>query len=119
MTHIAPMGFGIKTVNLFVYGIFLNQSNRDDYFMVNPRYATVKGFVTKGQHIVTAVPSNDPHVALTGLIVDILDDETNWRWLDSLETGYDRILIKTTSGEVAYMYAARGTGNRVTEEEIQ
>lgn len=107
-----------ETRRLFVYGIFLDQSARDSYFMFNPRYATVKGYVTKGNHIVSAYPSSDPMDCLTGLLVDILDDPMNWRMLDLLESGYQRILIKTTSGETAYMYA-KGTRKELDNATIQ
>ena len=109
--------YSVPKAQLFVYGIFLDQYNRDEYLMFNPRYATVKGFVTKGSRIVTAYPSDDHRDALTGLLVDIVDDDRNWTMLDALEMGYDRILVQTTDGTVAYMYAARGTGNRVSVEE--
>ena len=98
-----------KTAQLFVYGIFLDQINRDSYFMFNPRYATVQGYVTRGNRVVTAYPSSNPSDCLTGLLVDILDTPENWRMLDGLEFGYDRITIKTTCNNEAFMYVARST----------
>lgn len=99
---------------LFVYGIFLDESARQRYGMKNPRYATVKGFATVGGQIVEAVA--DERYTLTGLLVDA--DPTYWARLDSLEWGYDRMLVKTTTEEWneltgrletvwAYMYVAK------------
>lgn len=94
---------------LFVYGIFLSERNRWDYGMTNPQYATVKGYATFGGRIVEAVYVGDvwPNACLTGLIVDA--DPTQWKDLDALEYGYDRIRITTTSGEEAWMYVAKLT----------
>jgi len=97
----------LLTQKLFVYGIFLNESNRKRYGMHNPSYTTVPGFVTFGSHIVTAQRTSTEGVALTGLLVDM--DITGWHMLDMLERGYDRIVIETISGEPAYMYARKGT----------
>ena len=94
---------------LFVYGIFLDEFNRNHYGMSNPVYDTVKGFVTKGSHIVQAVRSDDDDVALTGLTVDMNDD--NWLSLDALEGGYDRIKVKTTKGHTVFMYARKDKRN--------
>lgn len=90
---------------LFVYGIFLGETMRDAYNMKNPKYATVPGYVTVGEHIVQAVPVEGYRIALTGLLVDA--DPTKWSRLDALEAGYDRIKVKTDMGEEAWMYAAR------------
>lgn len=94
------------TNRLFVYGIFLNESNRTSYGMTNPQYATVAGYATFGGHIVQAVPiENAGRLALTGLTVDI--DPTCWAKTDSLEGGYDRALVTTDTGEELYMYTAK------------
>lgn len=91
---------------LFVYGIFLDQSNREAYGMSNPRYATVKGYATVAKYgnIVEAVDFGIDTIALTGLTVDV--DPTYWASLDRLEGGYDRIEVATSNGN-AWMYAAR------------
>lgn len=97
---------------LFVYGIFLGDTMRRSYGMENPRYATVKNFVTVGSHIVQAVKVDAASgVALTGLIVELPEDY-NWGPLDALEGGYDRIIVRTESGDEAYMYATPGTPSR-------
>jgi hypothetical protein len=97
-----------KTEKLFVYGIFLNEYNRDMYGMSNPDYQTVKGYITVGGHIVQAVAVENQDVALTGLVVDM--DSNRWGGLDSLEGGYDRIKIKTTNNIEAFMYARHREG---------
>lgn len=96
--------------NLFVYGIFLDQHNRDAFGMSNPRYDTVPDYITQGHHIVQAVPV-DPEfgTALTGLLVDM--DTSRWEGLDALEGGYDRKRVTTTSGHQAWMYV-RPTNER-------
>lgn len=93
---------------LFVYGIFLDQHNRDAYGMTNPEYDTVPNFITVGSYIAQAVRV-DPQagLCLTGLTVDV--DPDKWESLDRLESGYERIEVITTSGEQAYMYAERST----------
>lgn len=92
---------------LFVYGIFLSEFWRKDFNMQNPRYATVKDYITVGGRIVQAVPV-DPEVGacLTGLIVEA--DPKRWKSLDALEGGYDRVVVKTTDNKVAYMYVGKG-----------
>ena len=89
---------------LFVYGIFLDEENRKNYGMSNPQYTTVPGYLTVGSYIVQAVQTDNTSVALTGLLVDM--DPAMWPRLDSLEAGYDRIKVRDTSGNIAYMYAA-------------
>jgi gamma-glutamylcyclotransferase (GGCT)/AIG2-like uncharacterized protein YtfP len=90
---------------LFVYGIFLGESLRERYGMSNPRYTTVDGWATVGQHIVQAVRVPKGY-ALTGLLVDV--DPRAWPRIDDLEVGYDRIKIVTTDGKQAWMYARKG-----------
>ena len=91
---------------LFVYGIFLDEFNRQAYGMSNPKYATVKHYVTVGHHIVAAVPvDKSNNCALTGLLVDM--NPKGWDKLDSLEGDYDRIEIETTDREKAFMYVAK------------
>jgi gamma-glutamylcyclotransferase (GGCT)/AIG2-like uncharacterized protein YtfP len=89
---------------LFVYGIFLNESNRNAYGMSNPRYATVANYITVGHHIVQAMKVEGHGIALTGLTVDVNPDK--WPSIDSLESGYDRRLVSTDSKEEVYMYVA-------------
>lgn len=90
---------------LFVYGIFLAEVRRQQYGMTNPRYATVRDYLTIGDYIVQAhhVPGAD--LALTGLLVDV---PTNYDWkpLDQLEGGYNRTIVTTTDGERAYIYVS-------------
>jgi hypothetical protein len=92
---------------LFVYGIFLGEANRLIYGMTNPRYAVVPDYATVliNRRIVEAVPV-PPEVGtgLTGLLVDI--DPSQWDDLDKLEAGYKRIMVTTTDGVPAHMYAA-------------
>lgn len=90
---------------LFVYGIFLDEYNRRMYGMSNPRYATVLHYATVGYHIVKAVKIEGTSLALSGLIVDV--DPSRWGDIDQLEGGYERIRVKTTNGDEAYMYAER------------
>lgn len=93
-----------STPKLFVYGIFLDESNRNHYGMSNPHYDTVKGYITVGDRIVQAVRIGGvDNVALTGLTVDM--NPEYWEMLDLLESGYERIQVITTGGEEAYMYA--------------
>lgn len=99
-----------KPKYLFVYGIFLDASNREWFNMKNPRYDTVPDFVTKGSSIVQAVYAPDQDLALTGLVVE--PDPTKWDKLDALEGGYDRIKAITTTGTWCYMYAQKGTGDK-------
>lgn len=102
----------------FVYGIFLDQGMRDSYGMYKARYDTVQGFVTRGAGIVTAERTEDRKLALTGNTVSINPD--NIPALDRLEGGYDRIIVKTNSGELVWMYAKPGTvGDVVVVEEEQ
>lgn len=95
------------THKLFVYGIFLDENSRKAYGMTNPKYATVKDFLTIGSYIVRAVYVPDAGLSLTGLLVDM--DKDNWDELDRLEGGYDRVLIRTVSGDRAWMYVMKGT----------
>jgi hypothetical protein len=93
-----------------VYGIFLDERNRDHYQMTNPCYAVVRNYVTVnvGGSIVEAVEVEEiNNCGLTGLIVDIPDDPQNWQRLDALEVGYDRIKVTTLDNEWAYMYVAK------------
>lgn len=90
---------------LFVYGIFLSESQRARYGMTNPQYATVKNYVTYGDQIVTAYKQENAGLALTGLLVDV--DPEHWDRIDRLEGGYVRTVITTTGGEQAYMYAGK------------
>lgn len=96
-----------RTEKLFVYGIFLDERNRDRYGMSDPQYATVMDYVTVGGHIVQAVHRAGFGYSLTGLIVDM--DSERWEPLDMLEMGYSRVRITTTDGEEAWMYAERYT----------
>lgn len=90
---------------LFVYGIFLDERRRQTYGMTNPRYATVSGYITIGEHIVQAYPVDNDMIVLTGLLVDM--NPAYWEELDALEGGYDRIIVQTTRGVDAYMYVAK------------
>lgn len=92
---------------LFVYGIFLNDYNREAYGMSNEAYATVKDFLTVGDRIVEAVYVPDVGLALTGLTVDV--DPTHWDDIDRLESNYDRVIVSTTGGEKLNMYTRKGT----------
>lgn len=94
---------------LFVYGIFLSKTRRDEYGMSNPRYATVKDYatfgVTQDGHIVEAARVTGLDLVLTGLVVDV--DPTRWENIDSLEGGYDRIRVVTTEREEVWMYVRK------------
>ena len=92
-----------EPTKLFVYGIFLNEYNRERYGMTNPSYDTVLDFATFGHGIVQASYLPGGNLSLTGLLVDY--DPEVWENLDRLEGGYDRIIVTTTRGERAYMYA--------------
>lgn len=92
---------------LFVYGIFLGEDMRKSYQMSNPQYATVLNYATFGGHIVEAYPqASEIGASLTGLVVELPKDY-NWEPLDALEGGYDRVIITTTTGTMAYMYVGR------------
>lgn len=100
-----------ETEKLFVYGIFLNESTRQSYGMTNPKYATVKGYMTIGSHIVEAIPVDSEDITLSGLIVDMpkeYEGKDNWARLDMLESGYNRVEINTIQGEKAWMYEGKG-----------
>lgn len=94
-----------QMVRIFVYGIFLDESMRQQYDMWNPEYATVKGYATTGVTrrgtIVGAVRVQDEFF-LTGLTVQMPDDLLGE--LDMLESGYERIKVKTTDGRRCWMY---------------
>ena len=90
---------------VFVYGIFLDQQNRDRFGMSNPRYETVDDYATFGRGIVQARYVPNVGLGLTGLLVDI--DPDYWDRLDRLEAGYDRKLIVTDSGDEAWMYVEK------------
>lgn len=98
---------------LFVYGIFLDERQRQAFGMANPHYATVKDYVTYGSQIVVAHHQANAGLALTGLVVTM--DPTKWGRLDALEHGYNRILITTTDGDRAYMYAGKEYDDNQTE----
>ncbi len=93
----------IAVEKLFVYGIFLDERNRELYNMENPSYDTVKGYITVGEDIVTAVKSSQYNASLTGLLVDV--PIRSFPSIDRLEAGYSRIKVITTGGFEAYMYA--------------
>ena len=95
----------VSTEKLFVYGIFLGEGNRKRFGMSNPEYATVRGYLTRGDYIVCAYPVKDKNTTLTGLLVDM--DSSGWEQLDRLEHGYDRVKVTTTSGEEAWMYQGK------------
>lgn len=90
---------------LFVYGIFLDEKNRQRYGMSNPRYATVKDYATWGNYIVTAKHQSGAGLALTGLLVDI--EPEAWPRLDALEAGYDREEVDVLGLGKAYMYVGK------------
>lgn len=95
---------------LFVYGIFLDRSARLEFGMSNPQYATVKGYATFGDYIVSAhrIDPDEPAMpdyCLTGLLVDV--DPEYWKRLDALEHGYNRKIITTAQGIKAYMYTGK------------
>lgn len=103
---------------LFVYGIFLDQHARDSFGMTGEHYATVRDYATVGGKVVAATRADG--YCLTGLVVDMPDtrevhwsrhDEPtridNWQGLDFLESGYERVKIKTTDGEKCWLYVAR------------
>jgi len=94
---------------LFVYGIFLGEYARDRYHMSNPKYATVRDYatfgVTQDGNIVEAARVTGLGMVLTGLVVDV--DPNAWEYIDSLESGYDRVQIVTTDKERAYMYVRK------------
>jgi gamma-glutamylcyclotransferase (GGCT)/AIG2-like uncharacterized protein YtfP len=90
---------------LFVYGIFLGQDMRVKFGMTNPQYATVRDYLTIGGQIVQARKVLGCGLSLTGLLVDV--DPKYWASLDSLEAGYDRRRVTTTSGSEAWIYTSK------------
>lgn len=93
----------IAVEKLFVYGIFLDENNRNHYGMENPSYDTVKDYITVGDHIVRAIKLGGYGASLTGLLVDV--PTRRLPAIDSLEAGYARIKVNTSSGFEAFMYA--------------
>lgn len=93
--------------DLFVYGIFLDQYNRDNYGMYNAQYTTVLDYITVGDRIVEAKYMPNIGASLTGLMVQV--DPRYWEELDYLERGYDRIRVVTITGHKVWMYAQKGT----------
>lgn len=101
-------------VQVFVYGIFLSAYRQLDYDMSEVRgYTTVKDFVTVGHSIVQARYIPDHQYALTGKLVELPVDKLPE--LDRLESGYERVVINTTSGDTAFMYAERGTHEQLRQ----
>jgi gamma-glutamylcyclotransferase (GGCT)/AIG2-like uncharacterized protein YtfP len=90
---------------LFVYGIFLDERNRQYYGMSNPSYDTVADYATYGGEIVAAYHQPNAGLALTGLVVNI--DPARWPELDRLEGGYTRREVTTLRGERVYMYEGK------------
>lgn len=107
-----------KISKLFVYGIFLDAGNRQDYYMSNPSYAVVPDYVTgRVFGSITEAIHVDPalNLGLTGLLVEMpsfvnLGNSTrdNWADLDELESAYDRIVVRTVGGDTAWMYVTKG-----------
>lgn len=94
---------------LFVYGIFLSERTQKAFGMSNPKYATVKGYVTVGAgegYIVQAVPVDMKSLTLSGLIVDV--DPKEWERIDKLEAAYEKVKIVTTDKEEAWIYRREG-----------
>lgn len=81
---------------LFVYGIFLDQGNREDYGMLKATYATQPGFKTVGSYIVRAVRTDSEEDSLTGLLINNTD-AVKWDRLDGLEAAYKRIAVEEWS----------------------
>jgi gamma-glutamylcyclotransferase (GGCT)/AIG2-like uncharacterized protein YtfP len=96
----------MKELNkLFVYGIFLDESMRNEYCMSNPYYTTVDDYITVGRGIVQAAyVKKDSGISLTGLVVDV--DKDYWSALDQLEGAYDRVLVETYESEQVWMYVS-------------
>lgn len=93
-------------MKFFFYGVFLEKAAREQYRITDePRYATVKNYLTVGDYIVQATSiSSNANAALSGIIVDV--PEESIERLDELERSYDRVTIETTYGERAEMYVA-------------
>lgn len=116
MTYINKGKDLVKADQLFVYGIFLGEKMRARYNMTDAHYDTVPDFVTFGDFIVQAVPVDKGiGVQLTGLVVDI--DPAEWKEVDALKAGYERIVVETSTHGAAYMYAAKGTLAELEKEE--
>lgn len=103
----------METEKLFVYGIFLDEDRRQRYGMSNPHYTTVPGYITVGGHIVEAVQVENKNIALTGVLVDM--DSSRWEPLDRLEAGYNRVKVKTVTGEEAWMYEGKFAKNSLSK----
>lgn len=104
-----------KAKRLFVYGIFLDEDNRINYYMTDPEYATVLDYCTYGDGIVEAVHCPGRGLSLTGLLVDVpsfVFDKYGksvdvWEGLDRLEAAYNREIVTTSYGEQVYMYVGK------------
>lgn len=104
----------MRHIRFFVYGIFLGEYSREKYGMINPRYATVRGFVTVGvnaQGTIVEAKKAPSDMVLTGLVVDVpvkvqtpYGELDNIDRLDRMEAGYNRITITTTDGDKCQMY---------------
>lgn len=86
----------------FFYGIFLGESTRQRYGIIQAQYDTVRGYLTTGDYIVQAVRTDIEGAALTGVTAYV--PTTSLLRLDNTEAGYKRIEVTTTSGDRVYMY---------------
>lgn len=89
-------------MRLFVYGIFLSTTRRQDFGLQEIGYTTIPDYATVGRVIVEAVPCEG--YALTGLAVYVPDERVPK--LDRLEAGYRRIKVRDHYGDELFMYAS-------------
>ena len=97
-------------VDLFVYGIFLDEIHRHSFQMQDNGYVVTPYWKTVGGHIVQAV--FDPMATLTGLWVSMPVERL--AELDRLEGGYERIKVQTSAGELS-MYAKPGERSKLDQ----
>lgn len=95
-----------ETATFFFYGIFLDEDTRHHYGIYSePKYATIRDYVTYGSHIATAHKQEGAGLVLTGIIVDV--PLSSIPAIDRLEGGYDRTQVTTVQGRGTYLYVAR------------
>lgn len=90
----------------FFYGIFLSRDQRERLGAFGePIYDTVRDYITLGHRIVWAVEvDHDIEASLTGIVLEV--PENSIPLLDTIETGYKRITVRTTGRREVQMYVA-------------
>lgn len=94
----------VNTTKFFFYGIFIDAEIRKGYGLPEyAKYSTISDYATYGNNIVKAAYTPSLGLSLTGVLVDVPDEQIEM--LDQAERGYDRIEIETHNAK-AQMYVA-------------